>query len=329
LQRASNAAKEWSGPFAALRQKKEKLEAQVKSVLEAHARADQEGAAASRAACCAEQDRVQKQRQRLEKQAARIPAFLAEHKPKRGSCGKELQSPVTDNDSAKMQTAHGVIQGDNGQALVDEQYQGIGQAEAFGHGQDYGHVAPMLDGAKANVHAIGLPETYFEGQVLSAASNDHREAHLATCAQEKRDAYMPDTHCRQRAPRFATQARHKPQAAEQFTLPDFLSDSEQDCDRCPHGKVLKLAARRHKIGHQIYRRYEAEEADCQSCPLREQCLQNVATRRKYLAVCIAKATETLSQQMITQRDTPEARKMYGFRLAIVEPGFGNIRTQKR
>jgi hypothetical protein len=33
--------------------------------------------------------------------------------------------------------------------------------------------------------------------------------------------------------------------------------------------------------------------------------------------------------MIAKIDTPEARKIYGLRLAIVEPVFGNIRIQKR
>ena len=41
------------------------------------------------------------------------------------------------------------------------------------------------------------------------------------------------------------------------------------------------------------------------------------------------ANETLSQQMIAKIDTPEARAIYGRRLAIVEPVFGNIRSQKR
>jgi hypothetical protein len=55
----------------------------------------------------------------------------------------------------------------------------------------------------------------------------------------------------------------------------------------------------------------------------------VETRRKYLAVFVEKATETLSQQMIATIDTPEARKIYSFRLAIGEPVFGNLRIQKR
>jgi hypothetical protein len=48
-----------------------------------------------------------------------------------------------------------------------------------------------------------------------------------------------------------------------------------------------------------------------------------------LAILIGKATATLSQQMIAKIDTPEAREIYGQRLAIVEPVFGNLRSQKR
>lgn len=42
-----------------------------------------------------------------------------------------------------------------------------------------------------------------------------------------------------------------------------------------------------------------------------------------------KAKEALSQQMIANIDTPEARQIYGLRLAIVEPVFGHMRSQKR
>jgi transposase len=221
LKLSSNAAKEWSGTFADLRQKKEKLEEKVQTLLAEHQRADQERKLSSAAVQGAEQAKAQVQMQRLEKQVARIEKFLAENEPKRGKRGKELQSNVTDNDSAKMQTAHGVIQGYNGQALVDAKHQVILHAAAFGNGQDYGHVAPMLEGAKANGKAMGLPEEYFEGKILSADSNYHSEANLTTCVQEKLDAYIPDTHFRQRNPRFATQERHKPHPKEHFTFADF------------------------------------------------------------------------------------------------------------
>ena len=108
LKLSSNAAKEWSGTFADLRQKKEKLEEKVKKLLAEHQKADQEGEVSRAGAHRSEQDKAQEQIERLEKQAARIAAFLEKNAPKRGKRGKELQSNVTDNDSAKMQTAHGV-----------------------------------------------------------------------------------------------------------------------------------------------------------------------------------------------------------------------------
>lgn len=329
LKLPSNAAKEWSGTFDDLRRKQEKLEEKVKSLLEQHTTVDKEGEAVIANTHRAEQEKVQEQIERLEKQAARIDAFLKKHEPKRGKRGKELQSNVTDNESAKMQTSHGVIQGYNGQAFVDAKHQVIMHAEAFGSGQDYGHVAPMLEGANANAQAAGLPENYFTGKILSADSNYHSEENLKTCAQAQVDAYIPDPHFRARDPRFATQERHKAPPDERFTLRDFTYDEENDCYICPHGKVLKLEARRHKIENNIYRRYEADEADCGACPLREQCLQTAETRRKHLAVWVTKVKETLSQQMIAKIDTSEARKIYGVRLAIVEPVFGNIRSQKR
>jgi transposase len=149
----SKAAKEGSGTFADLRQKKEKLEKKIQQVLVQHEAADKEEGAASAAARRSEQQRRHEQLKRLEHQAARIETFLATHEPKRGKRGQELQSNVTDNDSAKMFTAHGVIQGYNSQALVDAKHQIIVHAEAFGNGQGYGHGTPMLEGAKENTKA--------------------------------------------------------------------------------------------------------------------------------------------------------------------------------
>ena len=183
------------------------------------------------------------------------------------------------------------------------------------------------------MQAIGWGEDYFADKILSADSNYHSEANLKTCVQEQLDAYIPDSHFRQRDPRFATQPRHQPPTDEtvdeKFTEADFTYDREQDGYGCPGGKMLKLRTRRHQVENHLYRRYEAEEAECRSCPLREQCLHAPETRRKHLALLIGTAKEILSQQMRTKSDTPEARGIYGQRLAIVEPVFGNLRSQKR
>jgi hypothetical protein len=112
----------------------------------------------------------------------------------------------------------------------------------------------VLAGAKATVKAIGLPEDYVEGKIFSADSHDHSAEHLQTCAQAKLDADIPDTHCRQRDARLATQERPKPPTDAKLTLGDCTYDQAHDTSMCPHGKLLTLAARRHKIEKNIYRR---------------------------------------------------------------------------
>jgi hypothetical protein len=56
----------------------------------------------------------EKQIKRLQQQASKIEKWMTEHDKKIGSNGKELQSNVIDNDSAKMHTSHGTVQGYNG-----------------------------------------------------------------------------------------------------------------------------------------------------------------------------------------------------------------------
>ena len=94
------------------------------------------------------------------------------------------------------------------------------------------------------MQAIGWGEDYFADKILSADSNYHSEANLKTCVQEQLDAYIPDSHFRQRDPRFATQPRHQPPTDEtvdeKFTEADFTYDREQDGYGCPGGKMLKL-----------------------------------------------------------------------------------------
>jgi hypothetical protein len=45
--------------------------------------------------------------------------WLSKNDKKIGVNKKELHSNVTDNDSAKMHTSHGTVQGYNAQAIVD------------------------------------------------------------------------------------------------------------------------------------------------------------------------------------------------------------------
>ena len=298
----SNASREWSGTFADLARKRDKLAEKVRRLVQEQVETDEREARHCDKHSFSEEKRRDEQIRRLHQKADRIDRWLGENEPKLGQGGREIQSNVTDNESAKMVTSHGTIQGYNGQTLVDAKRQVIVQAEAFGNGQDFSHVSPLVEGAKEN---------------------------LAKCHEERMDAYIPDVNFRKRDLRFVTQGRHKPDRPERFTVEDFQYDEASDRYLCPNGKALRLYARKAWIRDTYFRRYEAEERECAMCALRARCLESEATRCKNLAVALAEQPITLHRAMMKKIDTEEGRRAYGRRLAIVEPIFANLRIHKR
>ena len=98
---------------------------------------------------------------------------------------------------------------------------------------------------------------------------------------------------------------------------------------CPDGKVLRLQVKRCVDHGNVYRKYVAAEKDCRGCPLRARCLYGTDAKRKHLAVPIGTEGINLSKQMVEKIETETGRRIYPQRLAIVEPVFANIRSNKR
>ena len=317
----SNASKEWSGTVAELRKKKEKIEAKVSQLLEEQIQTDRgpDDLPGPKTSGGSRQQLVEK----LQQKAELIEQWLAENQPKIGAAGREKQSNITDNDSATMMTSHGAVQGYNGQALIDAKHQVIVHGEAFGDGQDHGHVPPMLTGALENLQSLGHEPNYFKGKIFTADSNYHTLINLQKCQELGLDAYIPDRKFRNRDPRFTTQKRRQ---VRRYTLNDFHHDESLDQYICPGGKILKLGVKRVLNGGHLYCKYLAAETDCQACPLKPRCIYAAGAKRKQLFVPIG---ESLSQQMVEKIDTEEGRRIYPQRLAIAEPVFANIRINKR
>ena len=328
LKLPSNASKQMSGSFSELEHKKKKLEERVQRLLRKQIDKDKKETEDNLER---ERKNKEKQIQRLKRRAEKISRFLQENEPKKSARGnKELKSNVTDNDSVKMATMHGTIQGYNGQALVDDRHQVIVHAEASGKGQDYQHVITIIDGAKANTKAIGLGEDYFKGKELTADSNYNSTASLKKCKEEELDAYIPDPYFRKRDPRFKNQGRYKPKKKRKlFKLVDFQYDEASDSYICPGGERLTIRARHAKIGLKNYRRYGAPDGVCEKCKYKKRCMTSPTAKRKYLAIDLGYPPEDLIGQMIKKIDSEKGRERYERRLAIVEPVFANIRTQKR
>ena len=154
-----------------LQKKKQKIEAKVAQLLEEQMQTDrgQDEPPGPRASGPSRQQQVEK----LQKKAELMDQWLAEKQPKIGAAGRERQSNITDNDSATMMTSHGVVQGYNGQALMDGKHQVIVHGEAFGDGQDHGQIPPMLPPRQPwkTSESLDHEVDYVRGKILTADSN--------------------------------------------------------------------------------------------------------------------------------------------------------------
>jgi hypothetical protein len=322
-----NAAKQWSGSVNDLKRKQEKLEEKVKELLAEQEKEDREGGDGP-----PDSDRGshrQKQVEKLQRQADRIQAWLKENGQRIGMRGKEIKSNITDNESTKMQTSHGTIQGYNSQALVDARNQVIIHAEAFGNGQDHGHVPPMLDGARENMESIDQSPDYFKGKIFTADSNYHSKVNMQKCIDEELDAYIPDRNFRTRDPRFADQERYGHRKRTRYGLDDFRYDQERDQYECPNGKRLSLKIKKHALTGNLYRIYGAQEQDCKGCMVRGKCLNRNGRGPRTLSVPLGPDGINLTKLMIEKIESDQGRRIYPQRIAIVEPVFANLRIHKR
>ncbi len=335
LKLSSNASKEWSGTFADLKKKQQALDRKVKEVVREHRAADEREHGRS----VSDRLRWEKRIKRLQKKVDRIEQFLAENEPKIGAGGKEIQSNVTDNESAKLTSSHGVLQGYNANALVDEKHQIVVHAAAFGKGEDGANMEPMLEGAKEKLQAIGWEEPLKERQI-SADSGYYSVKNLEACKDQGVDAYVPDPQFRKRDVRFSDAGRHRRSVDKRkeryaskkrwFSVEDFKLDDRTGKLICPAGHGLYIRNRNFQTadGYKAIA-YQAPKTACRDCRLRSKCLRNPNTVSRQVHVFYGQRPGSITDEMKQKIDTAEGRRIYSKRLGIVEPVFGNIRACKR
>jgi transposase len=303
LKLSSNASKEWSGTFADLKKKHEALERKVKEAVKEHREADER----DKGKTDSDRQRREKRIKRLKQKADRIEKFLSENEPKIGSVGKEIQSNVTDNESAKLTSSHGVIQGYNANAIVDERHQVVLHAAAFGKGEDGTNMEPMLEGAKENLEAIGWRDP-LKDREISADTGYYSVKNLEVCKEMEVDAYVPDPQFRKRDVRFADASRCRKSVDKRherykskkrwFTVEDFKFDDKAGKLICPAGHGLYIR-NRNFITVDGYKAiaYQAPKTACRDCRLRSKCLRNPNTVSRQVHVFYGKRPGSLTDEM--------------------------------
>lgn len=334
---SSNASKEWSGTHADLRRKQQKLERVVRVMLSRHR---QEDAAGSREE--AVRERETQYLQTVRRRVRKIRAFLATQPENRGPKGTLRQSNITDPDSAKMKTSHGVVQGYNGVAAVDGKHQVIVEAQAFGEGQEHGLLQPMVAAVRERFRQLGVAADIFTQAKLTADAGYHTEANMQYVFDQGIDAYIADRSMRKRDPRFAEADRHKERTRRErrqragrrrlFQPRDFYHDPEKQICICPAGKRLYRNGANVTVGTLTGVKFTGPQSACRPCPLRAQCLRKPETTSVRQVVFFrgrAPGTpETFTAKMQRKVDSVLGKIIYGRRLAVAEPPFADLRHAK-
>lgn len=323
----SNAAKEWSGTHAELKKKRQKIDRAVRRMLQRHREQD----TAEQQPEIYEQER--EQISKLRAASKKIKHFIDTEEDRAGVSGRVVKSNITDNESAKMKTSHGVIQGYTGVAAVDSTHQIVVHAEAFGQGQEHGLLKPVLEGIRDTFeNSDGKTERALKKTRITADAGYHNRETLDYLEAEKVDAYIADSGFRSRDPRFKGHkepaARNRRKDKARFTQSEFIIDRDKQSCRCPAGNALWLKAKRACIGQHLFMQFQAYEKDCAACGLRKRCLRNPqqrTPRQVNVALAITKEQKAdVIERMKRKIDSLRGRYLYSQRLGTVEPVFGHI-----
>jgi len=337
---SSNAAKEHSGTLDELSAKRKKIQRHIKLCVKEHQQLDRR-----RPRERERKDRIEQSIKTLTKHFEKIDAFLKTASPRmgHGKTPKEVKSNITDNESAKMTTSKGTIQGFNGIAAVDKKHQIIVEAQAFGEGSEHHTLKPILDGVKARYKNTGISQDILATKVVVTAdtgfSNEDNNEYLKS---QGINAYIPDNQFRSRDPKFKDQKikygkRHQDTAKgvkQVIPSSEFQFNVAGRSCRCPEGKQLWLKNEIIASNGTVKLYFEGNLSDCRSCPLKFDCMRNPAsadTREGHgRQVSITYNTrQTATDWMKRRVDSKLGKQFYSHRMSVVEPVFANIGTNKR
>ena len=323
----SNASKRRSGTHAELERSVQRMGRAVVSLMKRHGEEDElaEDQALS-------QLKLMKRVDALQREMDRVSEFVRTREPRRNAKGEEIKSNVTDEQSAKMLTSKGAIQGYTGAAAVDECHQVIVGAHAFGSSHEQAMLLPIIESASQ----------FKEAQtIITADSGYHSESNLEALHEQGIPALIADGLMRRRDERFQDQAKYKDRVEVihnkhalirngKFRPEDFKRAEDASKVICPAGKRL-YSAGEVKINGLLADAFRGAKRDCVPCEFRRQCLRTpdkTEVRQVYLFHKGQPSRSPYTEVMKAAIDSERGRRLYGRRMATVEPVFGNLEHNK-
>jgi len=286
--------------------------------IERHARKDAQGANDAKT-----RKHFEKRQRHLNRQIEKIGDFLEKMRKKEGRDGKEIQSNVTDNESAMIHSSKGFVQGYVGIAVTDQKSQVITGAQAFGNANETEYLPEMLDKNAENMGGAGVKTEEGKKITILGDPNYYSEENFQACDERGVEAVIPDSQAKRRL---------GPDGKNRYEVDDFKYNEADDCYECPQGKCLEYKRTTEQKGVEG-KVYQASLTDCKQCPAFSKCSwskkeQSELNQGKALRIVKSNGQGSLCREMRKKFESVEYQDKYADRIQIVEPVFANIRHSK-
>ncbi len=338
---SSDASKEWSGTIKELKEKRKKIKNLITYHIEEDKRLTKN--------VPLEEERIQREKQAnetLTKAFKKIDKFLKKAEPRIGS-GKnkaEVKSNITDNQSAKMKTSKGTIQGYNGVTSADKKHQIIIDAQAFGQGPEQSTLQPVLKTIKERYTRLDINEDIYQTDIVVTADTGFAdEPNMQYLYENNINGYIPDNQFRSRDDKFTNQKNkhgkrnqdNKKKTKSVLPASEFRYDPTDKTCICPEGHLMTLKKQGpNQRGIEMVF-FHCRPTICKVCPRIKDCLQNPESAKKINGngrqvsfVNESNRKPTYTDWMKLRVDSEKGKAIYGNRMSVIEPVFGNLSNKR-
>jgi len=232
LRLPSNASMDMSGTRRQLKKRLAMYQKMAAKHIERHERKDGQGTNDVET-----EKRFEKRQKSLKLKMEKIENFLENMDEKEGRNEKEIQSNVTDNESAMIHSSKGFIQGYIGIAVTDQKSQVITGAQAFGSANETEHMPEMLDKNAENLKEAGVKIEEGKKITVLGDPNYYSEENFRACDERGIEAVIPDSQ---------TKRRLGPDGKNRYDADDFKYNEDKNCYECRRASVLNIKGQRNR-----------------------------------------------------------------------------------
>ncbi len=239
-----------------------------------------------------------------------------------------------------MKTSKGTIQGYNGVTSADKKNQIIIDAQAFGQGPEQSTLQPVLETIKERYTRLAINDDIYKTDIIVTADTGFAdEPNMQYLHENNINGYIPDNQFTSRDEKFINQkTKHgkrnqdnKKKSKCVIDASQFRYDPIENTCHCPEGHLmgLKKNGKNQQGIEKVF--FHCKPSICKNCPQIQACMRNPesakkvdGTGRQVSFIIESKRQPTHTDWMKERIDSDKGKEIYGHRMSVIEPVFGNL-----